>query len=179
MRGEAKITLPKDCFISLPCDTVLWTHIVFTRVLLRIRVSFCLRWIAKIEQYVHIKFRMKLSKSTTETREMPCEAFGEHSLRQTAVFEWHSHFKAGWVSVEDDEHSEWSSTSKTTAYVENTWELIHKDHRWTIHELADTFGISYGVFQEKLTENSNMCRVAPSSWQCARPNVPEICRVCD
>jgi hypothetical protein len=32
-------------------------------------------------------------------------AFGEHSLSQTAVFEWHSHFRAGRVSVEDDEHS--------------------------------------------------------------------------
>jgi hypothetical protein len=28
------------------------------------------------------------------------EAFGEHSLSQTVVFEWHSQFKAGRVSVE-------------------------------------------------------------------------------
>jgi hypothetical protein len=34
------------------------------------------------------------------------DAFGEHSLRRTAVFEWHSHFKTGRVSVEDDECSE-------------------------------------------------------------------------
>jgi hypothetical protein len=43
-----------------------------------------------------------LSKSTTETHEMLYEAFGEHSLSQTAVFEWHSRFKAGQVSAEDD-----------------------------------------------------------------------------
>jgi hypothetical protein len=30
---------------------------------------------------------MKLSKFTTETLEMLCEAFEEHSLGQTAVFE--------------------------------------------------------------------------------------------
>jgi hypothetical protein len=29
---------------------------------------------------------MKLGKSATETLEMLCEAFGEHSLSQTAVF---------------------------------------------------------------------------------------------
>jgi hypothetical protein len=38
---------------------------------------------------------VKLSKSTTETLEMLCEAFGALSLSQTAVFEWHSHFKVG------------------------------------------------------------------------------------
>jgi hypothetical protein len=49
---------------------------------------------------------VKLSKSTTETLKMLCGAFGEHSLSWTAVFEWHSHFKAGRVSVEDDEYSQ-------------------------------------------------------------------------
>jgi hypothetical protein len=34
----------------------------------------------------------------------------------------------------------------------------HEDRRRTIHELADTVGISYGVCQI-LTENLNMCRI--------------------
>jgi hypothetical protein len=55
----------------------------------------------KIEQRVCIKFCVKLGKSTTETLEMLREDFGEHSLSQTAVFEWHSCFKAGRLSVED------------------------------------------------------------------------------
>jgi hypothetical protein len=59
----------------------------------------------KIKQSVCIKFCMKLSKSTTDTLEMFCEAYGEHSLSLTAIFEWHSRFKAGQVSVEDDERS--------------------------------------------------------------------------
>jgi hypothetical protein len=48
----------------------------------------------KFEQRVCIKFCVKLSKSTTETLEMLCEAFGDHSLSQRAVFERHSRFKA-------------------------------------------------------------------------------------
>jgi hypothetical protein len=56
------------------------------------------------------------------------------------------------VSVEDDECSGRPSTSKTTENVEKIRELIHEDRRRTIHELADTVGISYGVFQEILTE---------------------------
>jgi hypothetical protein len=41
----------------------------------------------KIKQHVRIKFCVKLSKSATETLKMLCEAFGEHSLSRTAVFE--------------------------------------------------------------------------------------------
>jgi hypothetical protein len=59
----------------------------------------------KTEQRVCIKFCMKLGKSTTETLEKLHEAFGEHSLSQTAIFEWHSCFKAGRMSVEDDKRS--------------------------------------------------------------------------
>jgi hypothetical protein len=41
----------------------------------------------KIEQHVCIKFCVKLGKSTTETLAILREAFGEHSLSWTAVFE--------------------------------------------------------------------------------------------
>jgi hypothetical protein len=43
----------------------------------------------KIEQHVCIKFCVKLGKSATKTLEMLCGAFGELSLSQTAIFEWH------------------------------------------------------------------------------------------
>jgi hypothetical protein len=91
------------------------------------------------------------------------EAFREHSLSRTAVFERHSHFNAGGVSVEDDEHSGLPSASKMTENVEKIRELVHEDCHRTIHELADTVGVSYGVCQEILTENFNICRIAPLS----------------
>jgi hypothetical protein len=49
----------------------------------------------KIEQCVCVRFCVKVGKSATETLEMLREAFGEHSLSHTAVFEWHLSFKAG------------------------------------------------------------------------------------
>jgi hypothetical protein len=75
------------------------------------------------------------------------------------VSEWHSCFKAGqmsarWWTFRATKHQQ------TAENVQKIWELIHKDHRWTIHELADTTGISYGVCQEILTGNLNMCRTA-------------------
>jgi hypothetical protein len=39
-------------------------------------------------------------------------------------------------------------------------ELVNEGHRRTIHELADTVRISYGVRQEIVTENLNMRRIA-------------------
>jgi hypothetical protein len=59
----------------------------------------------KIEQCICIKFCVKLGKSATETLEMLHEDFGKHSLSRTVVLEWYSGFKAGRMSVEDDERS--------------------------------------------------------------------------
>jgi hypothetical protein len=93
--------------VTLRCEEALFLHECF--------FGFC------------VKFCVKLGKSATETLEMLCEAFGEHSLSRAAVSEWHSRFKAGRVSVEDDEHSGRASTSKTTENVEKIRELIHED----------------------------------------------------
>jgi hypothetical protein len=82
---------------------------------------------SKIEQHVGVKFCVKLSKSATKTLEMLREAFGEHSLSYTEVFEWHSSFKAGRMSVEDDECSGQPSNSKMTGNVDKIQELIHED----------------------------------------------------
>jgi hypothetical protein len=73
-----------------------------------------------------IKFHVKLSKSATKTLQMLHEAFGEHSLSRTAVFEWHSRFKASRVSTEDDERSE-QPTTIMTENVQKIPELVHKD----------------------------------------------------
>jgi hypothetical protein len=72
----------------------------------------------KIKQRICFKFCVKLSKSVTQTLEMLHKALGEHSLSQTAVFQWHSRLKADQVSAEDDRCSECPSTSKTTENVE-------------------------------------------------------------
>jgi hypothetical protein len=59
----------------------------------------------RTEQCVCIKFCVKLGKSGTEPLEMLREAFGEYSLKETVAFEWHSCFKAGVMSAEDDKRS--------------------------------------------------------------------------
>jgi hypothetical protein len=99
------------------------------------------------------------------------EAFGEHSLSWTAVFERHSRSKASWVSFEDDECSGQPSTSKMTENIEKIENSSTK--------LAYTVMISYGVCQKIETEKLNMRHIAPPSRQHSQPHVPENHRVCD
>jgi hypothetical protein len=77
MRGEAKVTLPKAYSISLQRDIALGTCNVFTRELLRLLVSFCLRWMAKWQR-VCIEDSVKVGKSVTESLKLLREGFGEH-----------------------------------------------------------------------------------------------------
>jgi hypothetical protein len=74
----------------------------------------------RIEQRVCITFCVKLCKSGTETLEMLCEAFEEHSLSWTGIFQWLSRFKAGRLSIGNDECSGGPSTSKTRENFENS-----------------------------------------------------------
>jgi uncharacterized cysteine cluster protein YcgN (CxxCxxCC family) len=73
-------------------------------------------------------FCVKLGKSSIETLKMLCKAFGEYSLSQTAVSEWHSRFKAGQATVKDDKCSRRPRTSETTENVEEISEFIYEDH---------------------------------------------------
>ena len=114
----------------------------------------------KNEQRVCIKFCVKLGKSATETFEMLRQAFHDHALGRTQVFEWHARFKSGRESVEDDERSGRPVTSRTPENVNKISELIHEDRRQTINELSALVGIGYGVCQEILTEDLNMRRIA-------------------
>jgi hypothetical protein len=55
--------------------------------------------------------------------------------------------------------------------VEKIRELIHEDRRRTIRQLADTFGINYGVRQEILTETLNVphCSFITTTRPSTRP----------
>jgi len=57
------------------------------------------------EEQVCIKFCANLGKSATETLKMIQHGFGEQSFSRTQVFQWHTRFKTGRTSVDDDEHT--------------------------------------------------------------------------
>ncbi|UYV71715.1 hypothetical protein LAZ67_9000114 [Cordylochernes scorpioides] len=56
----------------------------------------------KLKQRICIEFCVKLQISATNTFEMLNKAFPNNAPKRTTVFEWHSRFKAGRISIEDD-----------------------------------------------------------------------------
>jgi hypothetical protein len=57
------------------------------------------------ERWICIKFCFKLGKMASETHGMLKEAFDDNTVGQTQTYKRFKHFKNGWMSVDDEEHS--------------------------------------------------------------------------
>jgi len=112
------------------------------------------------EQRVCIKFCAYLGKSATETLKMIQKRFGDQSLSRTRVFQWHTRFKTGRTSVDDDEHTERPTSCTTPETVARIQELIRQDRRRIIRDIAEEVEVGYGTCQRVLTEELGMHHVA-------------------
>jgi hypothetical protein len=83
---------------QLPHDTALWTRTVFTWALFRLLVSFRLQWLAISSNVSDSSFAWR----SVNPLPKPLKCFTRLLESQRAIFEWHSCFKDGQVSVEDD-----------------------------------------------------------------------------
>ena len=72
------------------------------------------------------------------------KAFGDLRMTQKNVYKWYKDFKEGRERVDDLERPERPTTSTDEQYVNQIKELVHKNRRLTIRDLADTIGISRG-----------------------------------
>ena len=72
------------------------------------------------------------------------KAFGNLTMSQINVYKWYKDFKEGRERVDDLERPGWPSTSADEQHVSQIKELVHKNRRSTIRDLADTIGISRG-----------------------------------
>ena len=84
------------------------------------------------------------------------EAFRDNSMSQSKTFLWYKRFKDRRMSVDDDEHSGWLSTSTTPENIAKVHEAILADCRQTIHYICEIVGLSYGTIQCILVYNLNM-----------------------
>jgi len=112
------------------------------------------------ERRVCIKFCANLGKSATETLETIQQGFGDQSLSGTHVFQWHTRFKTGRTSVDDDEHTGRPTSCTTPETVARIQELIRQYRRRTIRDIAEEVEVGYGAYQRVQTEELGMHRVA-------------------
>lgn len=67
-----------------------------------------------IEQIIHIKLCVKLSKPASETLEMLKLVYGEEVISRARVFDWHKRFKGSRDDIHDDARSGHPVTHKNT-----------------------------------------------------------------
>ena len=97
-----------------------------------------------VEKRSAIKFCLRNEISVAETFRMLQKAFGDLTMSQKNLYKWYNDFKEGREPVDDLEYPGRPSTSTDAQYVNQIKELVHKNRRLTIRDLADTIGISRG-----------------------------------
>ena len=103
------------------------------------------------EQHINMKFCFKLQKSAKETHKMLKLVYGDTAVTMNTVYKWFERFRNGCESVEDEERSGRSSTSKTQENVQRIREMIQSNRQLTTREISEDLNISYGSVQNILT----------------------------
>ena len=97
-----------------------------------------------VEQRSAIKFCLWNEISVAKTFRMVQKAFGDLTMSQKNLYKWYKDFKEGRERIDDLERPGRPSTSTDEQHVNQVKELVHKDRRSVIRDLADTIGISKG-----------------------------------
>ena len=87
-------------------------------------------------------------------------AYGEFTLSKKNVYKWYKLFQEGRENVEDEPRPGRPSTSTTDENVEAVKEIVLKNRRITIREVAEDVGISVGSCHDILSDVLGMRRVS-------------------
>ena len=107
-----------------------------------------------VEQRSAIKFYLWNEISVAETFRMLQKAFGDLTMSQKNVHKWYKDFKEGRKRVYDLERPGRPSTPTDEQHVNQIKELVHKNRRLKIRDIADTIGILRGSINAVLKDIS-------------------------
>ncbi|UYV77718.1 PGBD5 [Cordylochernes scorpioides] len=124
-----------------------------------------------------IKFCVKLQISATETFEMLNKAFPNDAPKRTTVFEWHSRFKAGRISIEDDPRQGRPKFQRTDENVQKITDLIKENPRTTLLELKQDTGISKTTIGRIVTEDLKLKKTPAKFIPRFLTNEQKLCRL--
>jgi hypothetical protein len=80
-----------------------------------------------LEQWMNIKFCVKIGKSTGQILALLTMAYSECPMKKSSIFEWHRRFKEGQEDVQDDPRSGQPKTQRTDANVDRVLNLERSD----------------------------------------------------
>ncbi|UYV76482.1 hypothetical protein LAZ67_14000575 [Cordylochernes scorpioides] len=131
----------------------------------------------KLKQRICIEFCVKLQISATETFEMLNKAFPNDAPKRTTVFEWHSRFKAGRISIEDDPRKGRPKFQRTDENVQKITDLIKENPRTTLLELEQDTGISKTTIGRIVTEYLKLKKTPAKFIPRFLTNEQKLCRL--
>ncbi|UYV79392.1 hypothetical protein LAZ67_17002449 [Cordylochernes scorpioides] len=131
----------------------------------------------KLKQRICIEFCVKLQISATETFEMLNKAFPNDAPKRTTVFEWHSRFKAGRISIEEDPRQGRPKFQRTDENVQKITDLIKENPRTTLLELEQDTGISKTTIGRIVTEDLKLKKIPAKFIPRFLTNEQKLCRL--
>ncbi|UYV83512.1 hypothetical protein LAZ67_23001282 [Cordylochernes scorpioides] len=114
---------------------------------------------------------------STDTFEMLNKAFPNNAPKRTTVFEWHSRFKAGRISIEDDPRQGRPTFRRTDENVQKITDLIKENPRTTLLELEQDTGISKTTIGRIVTEDLRLKKTPAKFIPRFLTNEQKLCRL--
>ncbi|UYV79700.1 hypothetical protein LAZ67_18000322 [Cordylochernes scorpioides] len=131
----------------------------------------------KLKQRICIQFCVRLQISATETFEMLNKGFPNDAPNRTTVFEWHSRFKVGRISIEDDPRQGRPKFQKTDENVQKITDLIKENSRTILLELEQDTGISKRTIGRIVTEDLELKKTPAKFIRRFLTNEQNLCRL--
>ena len=122
--------------------------------------------IRNLEIRASIKFLTKLGWKSSQVIDSMHQVYGDSVPHRTIIFRWIKHFK-GQDDLKDDPREGRPSTSTSDENVKAVQDLVEKDCRITIDEIATTLEISHGSAFSILTDHLGLSKLS-ARWA---PNV--------
>jgi len=95
-----------------------------------------------LEQWINIKFCVKIGKSASETLALLTVAYGEYAMKKLSVSEWHRWFKEGQEDVQDNPRSGQPKMQRTDLNMDRVGTLVCSDQRLGVGVIAEELNVN-------------------------------------
>ncbi|CAI9567771.1 unnamed protein product [Staurois parvus] len=96
----------------------------------------------KLEQKINIKFCVKIGKSVSKTLVLLQQAYDEHFMNKSNVFEWHRQFKEVWENVHNDARNGQPEMQRTNVHVDRLRALICSGQRLSVRMMTEELNMN-------------------------------------